>query len=231
MIRGSISSWSRVLTIALLAALVGCGFKSQPAPPTVKIVEVEPADADIYVEFLAQTFARNMVASQDPIWVRFKISEAQVLSLMQKTHGPADNGPRLELILSDNSIHPHSGQVASSLNPPDPRTGTLELQAEFPNPERRLLPGRFGRVRYVTEHRNDAILIPQRAVQQNNRSQTVFVVGKGDRIQTRMIKTGPRVGDDWLIEQGLEPGDRVVVEKFPTLRPGMVVHPIPHPGL
>ena len=197
----------------------------------MEIVEVEPADADIYVEFLAQTFARNMVASQDPIWVRFTIGEAQVLSLMQKTRGPADEGPRLELILSDNSVYPHAGHVAGTLNPADPRTGTLELQAEFPNPERRLLPGRFGRVRYVTKHRTDVILVPQKAVQQNHGTQTVFVVGKGDRIQTRVVKTGPRVGNDWLIEQGLEPGDRVVVEEFPRVRPGMVVHPIPHPGL
>jgi membrane fusion protein, multidrug efflux system len=213
------------LTFALLAALVGCEFKSQPAPPTVKILEVEPADADVYVEFLGQTFARNVAAPLDPLWVRFKISEAQVLSLMQKTRGPADEGPRLELILSDNSIYPHAGHVASSLNPADPRTRMLELQAEFPNPERRLLPGRLARVRYVTEHRTDVILVPQRAVQQNHGSQTVFVVGKGDRIQTLGVKTGPRVGDAWLIEQGLEPGDRVVVEKFPTLRPGMLVHP------
>ena len=67
----------------------------------------------------------------------------------------------------------------------DPRTGTLELQAEFPNPQHRLLPGQFGRVRYVAEHRTGVILVPQRAVQQNQSMQTVFTVGAGDKIEAR----------------------------------------------
>ena len=91
-----------------------------------------------------------------------------------------------------------------------------------------MLPGQFGRVRYVAEHRSGVILVPQRAVQQNQSIQTVYTVGAGDKIESRAVKTGPRVGDSWLIEQGLEPGDRVVVEGLLTVRPGMVVHPIPY---
>ncbi len=102
------------------------------------------------------------------------------------------------------------------------------MQAEFPNPQHRLLPGQFGRVRYVAEHRTGVILVPQRAVQQNQSIQTVFTVGAGDKIEARPVKTGARVGDDWLIEQGLQPGDRVVVEGLLTVRPGMVVHPVPY---
>ena len=74
-------------------------------------------------------------------------------------------------------MFPHTGKIANSLNQVDPRTGTLELQAEFPNPQHRLLPGQFGRVRYVAEHRTNVILVPQRAVQQNQSMQTVFTVG------------------------------------------------------
>ncbi len=163
----------------------------------------------------------------DPIWVRFKVSETQYLSFMGKG-GPTQNSPKLELILADNSVFPHSGKVANSLNSVDPRTGTLELQAEFPNPQHKLLPGQFGRVRYVAEHRTNAILVPQRAVQQNQSIQTVYTVGAGDKIEARVVKTGARVGDSWLIEQGLQPGDRVVVEGLLTVRPGMVVHPTPY---
>jgi len=118
--------------------------------------------------------------------------------------------------------------VANTLNQVDPRTGTLELQAEFPNPQHRLLPGQFGRVRYVAEHRTGVILVPQRAVQQNQNIQTVFTVGEGDKIETRGVKTGARIGDAWLIEQGLQPGDRVVVEGILSVRPGVVVHPVPY---
>jgi membrane fusion protein (multidrug efflux system) len=163
----------------------------------------------------------------DPIWVRFKVSEAQYLAFQGKD-GPVKQGPELHLLLADNSTFPQPGKVANTLNEVDPRTGTLEMQAEFPNPLHRLLPGQFGRVRYVAEHRTGVILAPQRAVQQNQSIQTVFVVGDGDKIEARGVKTGARIGDAWLIEQGLEPGDRVVVEGLLTVRPGMVVHPVPY---
>ena len=164
----------------------------------------------------------------DPIWVRFKVSEAQHLAYNNQRGGPAKEGPRLELILADNSVFPQSGKVANLLNQVDPRTGTLEVQAEFPNPQHRLLPGQFGRVRYVSEHRQGVILIPQRAVQQNQSILTVFVVGPGDKIEARPVKTGARIGDAWLIEQGLQPGDRIVVEGLLIVRPGVVVHPVPY---
>jgi membrane fusion protein (multidrug efflux system) len=164
----------------------------------------------------------------DPIWVRFKVSEAQYLSFMGKPVGPAKQGPRLELILADDSIFPQPGTVTNSLNQVDPRTGTLEIQAEFPNPRHKLLPGQFGRVRYVAEHRTGVILVPQRAVQQNQSIQTVFTVGAGNKVEGRVVKTGARIGDSWLIENGLQPGDRVVVEGLLTVRPGAVVHPVPY---
>ena len=90
----------------------------------------------------------------DPIWVRFKVSEAQYLAFKGKG---VKEGPPLELILADNSTFPQAGKLTNSLNEVDPKTGTLELQAEFPNPLHRLLPGQFGRVRYVAEY------IPHRA--------------------------------------------------------------------
>ena len=156
----------------------------------------------------------------DPIWVRFKVSEAQYLAFMGKKGGPVKEGPALQLVLADNSVFPQTGTVANSLNEVDPRTGTLELQAGFPNPQHRLLPGQFGRIRYVAEHRTGAILVPQRAVQQNQSIQTVFTVGEGNKIEARAVKTGARVGDSWLIEEGLQPADRVVVEGLLTVRPG-----------
>jgi membrane fusion protein, multidrug efflux system len=164
----------------------------------------------------------------DPIWVRFKVSEAQYLAFNSVNGGPARQRPALGLILADDSIYPQAGKVENSLNQVDLRTGTLEVQAEFPNPSHRLLPGQFGRIRYVAEHRTGVILVPQRAVQQNQNIQTVFVVGEGDKIEARGVKTGARIGDAWLIEKGLNPGDRVVVEGLLSVRPGVVVHPVPY---
>jgi len=130
-------------------------------------------------------------------------------------------------VLADNSVFPENGQLANSLNQVDPRTGTLELQAQFPNPQHRLLPGQFGRVRYVAEHRTNALLIPQRAVQQNQSIQSVFVVDGANKIEARPVKTGARVGESWIIEQGLQPGEKVVVEGLLSVRPGVAVKAVP----
>ncbi|MCU1326156.1 MAG: efflux transporter, family, subunit [Bryobacterales bacterium] len=163
----------------------------------------------------------------DPIWVRFKVSESQYLALNKRAGGVVKSGPDLELILSDGSSFPQRGHITNALNQVDPRTGTLEVQAEFPNPRHALLPGQFGRVRYVAEHRGGVVLIPQRAVQQNQSLQSVYVVGGDNKIEARAVKTGARVGELWLIEQGLSPGDKVVVEGLLAVRPGATVRVVP----
>lgn len=166
------------------------------------------------------------VVPLDPIWVRFKISEAQYLEA-QARFATIGSKTQVQLLLADGSVFPHRGHLENTLNQVDPRTATLEVQASFPNPERRLLPGQFARVRFETEHRENAILIPQRAVQQNQSVQAVFVVGQGDKIEIRPVKTGARVDDNWVIEQGLNSGDRVVVEGLLSVRPGIVVRSVP----
>ena len=168
----------------------------------------------------------------DPIWVRFKVSDSEYLKIKQEKGGMArtggaKNGPELELTLSDGSVFPQRGHLANALNQVDPRTGTLEVQAEFANPRHTLLPGQFGRIRYVTEHRTGVILIPQRAVQQNQSLQTVYVASPENKIEGRAVKTGARVGERWLIENGLQPGDRVVVEGLLAVRPGATVKVVP----
>jgi membrane fusion protein, multidrug efflux system len=160
----------------------------------------------------------------DPIWVRFKVSEAQYLELKG---APAKNAPPLHLILADNSEFPYAGKLTNALNQVDPRTGTLEMQAEFPNPQHKLLPGQFGRVRYVADHRTDALMVPQRAVQQNQSIESVYVVGADNKVQARPVKTGPRVGENWIIDRGIQAGDRVIVEGLLTVRPGIAVNPVP----
>lgn len=160
----------------------------------------------------------------DPIWVRFKMSEAEYLAMRNRVGAKS---PSLELILTNNATFPQRGKITNTLNQVDARTGTLELQASFPNPQHALLPGQFGRVRYVSEHRAGALLVPQRAVQQNQSLRLVYVVGPGNKIEARPVRTGARVGEAWIVEQGLNPGDRIVVEGLLSVRPGVVVNPKP----
>ena len=162
----------------------------------------------------------------DPIWVRFKISETEYLKY--RTHLLSGAEDSLELLLADNSSYPIRGRIVNAQNKLDAGTGTLELQARFPNPKHALLPGQFGRVRFQTEVRTGALMIPQRAVQQIQTVQTVYTVENNDRISARPVVTGPRVGEDWIIEQGLHPGDRVVVEGLTRVRPGIAVHAVPY---
>jgi len=164
----------------------------------------------------------------DPIWVRFKVTEPEYLSWVN--HGQAVPGGSLPLtlILADQSEFPAVGRIENTLNQVDPKTGTLELQARFPNPKHTILPGQFGRVRVQVAERKGAILVPQRAVQQLQSMQAVYTVGPDDKVLQRAITTGDRVGTSWIVEQGLKPGDRVIVEGQLKVRPGMRVQPQPY---
>jgi membrane fusion protein (multidrug efflux system) len=160
----------------------------------------------------------------DPIWVRFKVTEPEYLTF--KKRGNLTQS-LLTLVLADNSEFPEKGRVENTVNQVDPKTGTLELQASFPNPRHLLLPGQFGKVRLETELRKNVVLVPQRAIQQLQNMQTVYTVGPGNKIELRAVTTAERVGESWIVQQGLKPGDRVVVEGLLRVRPGMVVNPSP----
>ncbi len=164
----------------------------------------------------------------DPIWVRFKVNEAEYLAWAKRGRKTFNGGLPLSLILADGSEFPYKGKVENSLNEVDPRTGTLELQARFPNPKHTLLPGQFGRVRLEVDVRKNAIVVPQRAVQQLQNMQTVYTVGPDSAVQVRAIVPGERTGDGWIVEQGLKPGDRVVVEGQMKVRPGARVNARPY---
>jgi membrane fusion protein (multidrug efflux system) len=163
----------------------------------------------------------------DPIWVRFKVTESEYLSWARQGGLPAASLP-LTLILADQSEFPATGHIENSLNQVDPKTATLELQARFPNSRHTMLPGQFGRIRVQVAERKNAILIPQKAVQQLQSVQTVYTVGPGDKVEVKPVTTGDRVGNSWIVERGLQPGDRVVVEGQQKVRPGSQVRPQPY---
>ncbi|MCU1261414.1 MAG: efflux transporter, family, subunit, partial [Bryobacterales bacterium] len=164
----------------------------------------------------------------DPIWVRFKVSEGEYLaSQRQKNHAEVSRIP-LELILADGNVHPWPGHIQNALNQVDAKTGTLELQATFPNPRHNVLPGQFGKIRVKTDERPNAITVPQRALQELQGMQSVFTVGSDNKVLAHSVVTGDRIGSDQIIEQGLKQGDRVIVEGALKVRPGMAVDPQPY---
>jgi membrane fusion protein (multidrug efflux system) len=161
----------------------------------------------------------------DPIWVRFKVTETEYLEFKKRGNLTRSE---LTLVLADGSEFPQKGRVENTVNQVDPKTGTLELQARFPNPQHVLLPGQFGKVRFETDLRKNVVLVPQRAIQQLQSTQTILTVGADDKVQLKTITTSDRVGDAWVVEQGLNAGERVIVEGQLKVRPGMTVHPSPY---
>jgi RND family efflux transporter MFP subunit len=172
------------------------------------------------------------VSQIDPIKAYFALSEQDYLRVAGRinrggAHTPWDGAAGLTLTLADDSVYPRKGSFRAADREIDPKTGTIRISATFPNPDRTLRPGQYGRVQAETSVRHDALLVPQRAVAELQGGYQIRVVGLDDTVTTRMVKVGERVGDRWTIEQGLEPGARVVVEGGAT-RDGMAVSPKPY---
>lgn len=177
------------------------------------------------------------VSQVDPIVVIFLISEQEYLSFVRTVRDPAlPNGgsgqTSLELILADGSVHPYKGHATIANLSVDPRTGTIQIKGYFPNPTRILRPGLYARVRGVQRVAKGAIVVPQRAVNELQGTYQVAVVGADDTVTLKVVEPGPRVGSGWVIEQGVAPGDRVVVEGLQKVRNGMkvVAKPLPAPS-
>jgi len=167
------------------------------------------------------------VSSIDPIRVSVAIPEADYLRFSRSVANAKEEVSRTPpvLILSDGSQHPHPGKLIFVDRAVDTQTGTLRVDLSFPNPQRTLRPGLYGKVKAESEVVKNALLVPQRAVQELQGTYTVVVVGEGNKVETRKVKPGQKVGSLWIMQEGLKSGDRVVVEGFQRLRDGMTIVP------
>jgi len=164
----------------------------------------------------------------DPIWVRFKLSEAEYLTIQKAGDGEKALQRPIELILADGSVHPYPGKIQNSVNQVDSKTGTLELQATFPNPKHNILPGQFGRIRLKAAEKANVLLVPQRALLDVQGLQSVYALDSNNKVLVRSVVLGDRVGERSIVTQGLKPGDRIIVEGVQKARPGIVVNPEPY---
>ena len=151
----------------------------------------------------------------DPIHVRFSISEKGYLAARRMVPDPdaeAEHPEVFELVLADGTELPGKGKAVFVDRNVDPATGTLLMEVAFPNPDGLVRPGQFGRVRMPIRQIAGAILVPQRAVQEMQATYSVFVAGEDGRAEFRKVEVGPRIGSLYVIESGLRPGEKVVVE-------------------
>ena len=167
----------------------------------------------------------------DPVYVVFRPSTQQLLGWRQDPRASALVQPgsplRVEVTLSDSTMLPEKAPLDYVAPALDPTTGTQELRAKFSNASRLLTPGQFVRVRLTGFTRESALAVPQRAVQQSLGRQFVYVVGQGDSVAARDVQPGPWAGALWIIDKGLDAGDRVIVDGTQKVRPGGTVHPVP----
>lgn len=173
------------------------------------------------------------VSTVDPIKVYFTVSEQEYLDWNRRfpteaSLEAANKRVRLELILADGTTYPHAGTVYFADRQVNQSTGAIRIAGLFPNPGNVLRPGGYGKVRAAVRVQQGALLVPQRAVSELQGGYQVAAVDNEDKVSIRAVKVGDRVGTEWIIAEGLKPGERVVVEGVQKVRQGMQVNPKPY---
>jgi membrane fusion protein, multidrug efflux system len=171
------------------------------------------------------------VSTVDPIKIVFALSEKEYLAAAERLTAmlaqPLEEREAIgELIRADGKVHPYKGRFLAADRQVDPKTGTIRISALFPNPGNILRPGQYAKARFKVQDRNGALLVPQRAVQELQGKNFVWVVDDANKVSQRGVTVGQRFGSDWVIEEGLKPGERIVVEGLQKVREGALVQPV-----
>jgi RND family efflux transporter MFP subunit len=180
---------------------------------------------------VSPTTILTTVSKVDPIKVYFPISEQEYLRIADKISGSvnllsSENPVPLTLTLANGNEYPQKGKIIFADRQVDPQTGTIRIVGAFPNRGNILRPGQFGRIQAITDNRKNALLIPQRSVTDLQGNYQVAVVGPDDKVEIRKVTVGDRIGDLWIITDGLKPGERVITEGFQKVGPGSPVKPV-----
>src|SRR6476620_5610079 len=182
-------------------------------------------------DLVGPTSLLTTVSQLQPIKVYFSISEQEYLpfatTISEITSGKrvAGRGKTLELILADGSVYPNKGSILIADRQVDLKTGTIRFAGAFDNPGGMLRPGQFARVRIPTAVAKNALLVPQRAVMETQGSYQIAVVTPDNKASIRPVTVGERVGDMWIIKNGVRPSEQVIVEGFQKVREGSPVVP------
>ena len=179
---------------------------------------------------VSPTSLLTSVSQLDPIKVEFPISEREYLHFADKINrhekdGDSKQDPDLVMVLADGSTYKYRGRFYVANRQVNIQTGTIKIQGIFPNPENILRPGLYAKIRSATDVRKGALLVPQAAVLETQGQYQVGVVGADNKVTLRMVKTGKQVGDLRIIDDGVSPGERVIIEGLQKVSDGMEVNP------
>jgi membrane fusion protein (multidrug efflux system) len=222
---------------------------NRAAKAAVKAAEAQVEQAKLNLEFtdvkssvdgiagIAQAQIGNLVnpttvltavSQLDPIKAYFSIGEQEYLHYADRINAETQkaipsNGPPFILILADGSLYPHKGVGLLTNRQVDSATGSIQVICSFPNPHNILRPGQFGRLRAAAEVRRGALLVPQKAVNELQGAYQLAVVGSDNKVSIRPVRVGERVGQAWIIESGVKPGELVIVEGLQKVHSGSMV--------
>jgi membrane fusion protein (multidrug efflux system) len=171
----------------------------------------------------------NTISDLGEMRVRFTISEQEYLRIFRELNKENSDlkgvGQSISLKLSDGSLYPHTGKISFTDRQIDPATGAMTFEASFPNPDKLLRPGQYVKVLVVTDVRKNALLIPQRSVIEMQGISQVYLLGDSNKVQMKIITTGPTYKDAYLVEDGLAPGDKVAFGGSQLFKNGTVITP------
>lgn len=177
-------------------------------------------------DLMTPTTIMTTISSVNPIYVDFSVAEQDYLRFVREKTGRSA-GQDLQLILGDGTVFPRRGHALFVNREVDSRTGSIQVRGAFPNPGNVLRPGQYARIRAVSELRKGALLIPQQSVSELQGVYQVGVVAPDNKVTIKAVTLGPQFGDMWVVESGLQAGDKVVVDGLQRIKTGMTVAPTP----
>jgi len=214
---------------AVTTASLNLGYATVTAPISGRIGRAMVTEGALVGQGEATQLA--LIQQIDLLYLNLTQSSAELTQLRQalmngQLKTVSEDEARVSLVQEDGSVYPHDGALLFSDITVDESTGSVTMRAKFPNPDRLLMPGMFVRARLQQAVNEGALAVPQQVVQRTNEGSMVMVVGAEDKVEARPVKTIGSHGDRWIIGEGLKVGDRVIVEGFQKIRPGMVVKPV-----
>lgn len=214
-------------------ASLNLGYATVTAPISGRVGRAQVTEGALVGQGEATLLA--MVQQIDPIYLNLTQSSTDALRLRTaiangQIKGISDGQAKITLVTEDGRVYPQSGKLLFSDVTVDESSGAIMLRAEFPNPDHLLLPGMYVRARLEQAVNEQAIMVPQQAVIRSNEGASVWVVGQDGKVAARAIKTGSVQGNTWIVSEGLQAGDRVIVEGLQKAKPGVTVKPVPWQG-
>lgn len=215
---------------ALETARLNLGYATVNAPISGRIGRALVTEGALVGQGEATPLA--VIQQIDPIYVNLTQSASEVLQLRRamasgQLQRAGKGEAKVTLVTEDGQPYPHAGKLLFSDLTVDESSGAITLRAEFPNPERMLLPGLYVRARLEQAETENAILVPQQAVQRSPSGASVMVVGADGKVAAQPVTTKGTQGNAWVIGEGLKAGDRVIVEGIQKVKPGAPVKPVP----